>query len=381
MNQPSKKRAIIFGSYIFSLINFRKNLLVDLVAAGYEVLALAPGSDHKTETELNKIGVRFQSISLARTGFNPLDDVRTIREFNALIKSFQPDLLITYTIKPVIYGNLVASYYQNVKTLALITGLGYLDTGVRNIKKRMVQSMIHRLYQFALRKIHYVAFQNPDDQQYFKDHNLLRGRTDTTVTAGSGVDLSHYPKVQPVMEPVTFLLIARLIRAKGIIQYMEAATQLKKQYREKVSFQLIGLIDENNPDSITESQLDDMVQGGIIDYLGFQADVRPHLAKCSVFVLPSYYREGTPRTILEALAMGKAIITTDNPGCRETVVAGSNGYLIAVKDTGALMRAMEQFIDTPERIATMGEASFAMATNKYDVRLVNKHLFTFAKLS
>lgn len=375
-----KNRAIVFGSYIVSLINFRKNLLIDLVAKGYEVLALAPGRNPEIEKELAAINVAFQSITLSRTGLNLLKDIRTMSEIRSIIRSFQPTFLITYTIKPVIYGNLVASYYPCIRKLALITGLGYLDTGKKTRTKRMLQAAIHRLYRYALRNLEYIAFQNPDDQSYFVDHRLVAPSTQMTITAGSGVDLDHYKRSGPVLVPVTFLLIARLIKAKGIEQYLAAAEVLKSAYGDCVAFKLIGLLDPENPDSIDEAALDRLHRQGIIEYLGHQKDVREFLASCSVFVLPSYYREGTPRTILEALASGKPVITTDNPGCRETVTDGRNGFLIPVKDPEKLAEAMRKFADDPSLLIEMGEESYRLAQTKYDVKLVNKHLLHFARI-
>jgi glycosyltransferase involved in cell wall biosynthesis len=374
------RRAIVFGSYIFSLINFRKNLLEDLVRHGYSVLAIAPGYDEEVVNKLKEMNVEFRSVELSRTGFNPFRDIVTLLELLRMLKLDKPALLITYTIKPVIYGTLAASFFPRVKTLALITGLGYLDTGTRTWKKKFMQSIIHALYRFSLRHLHFIAFQNPDDRDYFLEHKLIRSRTSMTITAGSGVDLSFYTRAEAIKKPVIFLLTARLIRAKGIDQYLDAASKLRRQYGNAAVFQLIGMLDENNPDSIDQSALNRLVEEGIIDYKGFQKDVRSLLRECSVFVLPSYYREGTPRTILEAMAMGKAIITTDNPGCRETVKNGSNGFLIPIKRADALKEAMEKFIKQPDLIETMGEASYQLAKTKYDVHLVNKQLFEFASL-
>jgi glycosyltransferase involved in cell wall biosynthesis len=379
-NRSPHKRAVVFGSYIFSLINFRKQLLCDLVANGYEVLAIAPGNDAEIVDALKKIGVSFRSIPLSRTGFNPLRDLRTIVELSRLFKQFRPTLLITYTIKPVIYGNLVASFSPATKKLALITGLGYLDTGAKTLRKRVIQSLIYNLYRVSLRNLEYIAFQNPDDKKYFEDFRLINETTKRTVTAGSGVDLSHYSLATPVLTPVTFILIARLIKAKGILEYIDAARALKKEFGSRACFQLIGLMDTGNPDSIDEGALSNAVDEGVIDYKGFQKDVRTFLSAASVFVLPSFYREGTPRTALESMAMGKPIVTTDNPGCRETVSDRVNGFLVPVRDSAALASAMRKFIVDPTLIEHMGRESYKLARNKFDVHLVNKHLFEFASL-
>jgi glycosyltransferase involved in cell wall biosynthesis len=380
MNQSAPKKAIVFGSYIFSLINFRKHLLIDLVQAGYQVLALAPGHDEEIVKQLNVIGVQFKSLPLARTGLNPLSDINTIIELRRIFKSYKPTLLITYTIKPVIYGNLVASFYSGIKKLAWITGLGYLETGDKNFSKQSVQKLIHTLYRYALRNTQFLAFQNPDDLNYFNQHRLTSAGTSTTITGGSGVDLSEFQKAAPITDPVIFILIARLIRAKGVIEYLTAARTLKQQFGDNVVCRLIGLLDAENPDAVEESVLDAFISDRSIEYLGFQKDVRGLLGGSSVFVLPSYYREGTPRTALEALAMAKAVITTDNPGCRETVRNGVNGFMIPVRNVDELQSAMSKFIEDRSLITTMGEASYQLAVEKYDVKLVNQHLFRFASL-
>lgn len=193
------------------------------------------------------------------------------------------------------------------------------------------------------------------------------------------MDSKHYPKAAPQVNPIKFLLIARLIGAKGVNEYLAAAKIIKKDHPE-VIFQLIGMTDEGNPDSLEENELKVLHERGVIEYLGFQSDVRTYLSECSVFVLPSYYREGTPRTILESLAMGKPIITTDNPGCRETIDGDKNGYLIPVKNADALVKAMTSFIDNPALIEQKGEQSYRLAVEKYDVHKVNEHLFKFMKI-
>jgi glycosyltransferase involved in cell wall biosynthesis len=375
-----KKRVIIIGSYIFSLVNFRRNLLEDLVQKNYEILALAPGFDKETVDTLNTMGITFTSIHLSRTGINPITDIRTILQLAQIFNSYRPDVLITYTIKPVVYGNLVASFFKSIQGLSLITGLGYLDTDVGSFKKKAIKTIIHALYRFSLRNTSFVAFQNPDDQDYFRLYKLLGTRTRTIVTAGSGVDLHQYPKAEPVSNPVLFLFTARLIKAKGIAQYLEAASNLKVVYGHRAVFRIIGLPDSDNLDSFDPKVLQQYIDKGIVEYLGHQKDVRPFLASSSVFVLPSYYREGTPRTILEALAMGKPIITTDSPGCRETVLHEKNGFLIPIKDVEALTNAMRYFIERPETIRQMGEASYQLAKQKFDVRLVNDSLFSLASL-
>jgi glycosyltransferase involved in cell wall biosynthesis len=363
-----KKKAIVFGSYSNSLINFRKNLLMDLVARGYEVIAMAPEHDVEVIEQLHKIGVDFKQISLSRTGINILKDCKSLFGLIKLFKKHKPNLLITYTIKPVVYGNLIARFFSNIKTVSLITGLGYLETENETIKKAVLKKLIFILYKFSLKKLNYIAFQNSDDEQYFRKNRLVNFKhTQSTITAGSGVDLDYFKPMINSTSQISFLFIARLIKAKGILNFLEAAEFLKKKYNDSVVFEVVGLPDPENPDSISEHEIERAIKMG----------VRPIIANCSVFVLPTYYREGTPRTILEAMAMSKAIVTTNTPGCKETVIPEYNGYFVSIKNTNSLIDTLEKFIHQPSIIAIMGDNSLKIAKDKYEVKIVNKKLLNF----
>ncbi len=252
---------------------------------------------------------------------------------------------------------------------ALITGLGYAFAGEARGKRALVFHLVRRLYSAALNKVDKVFFQNPDDESLFRDLGILRDRVPSQVLNGSGVDMAHFATAPLPDGPPRFLLVARLLADKGVRQYAEAARRIKQQHPEVV-FQLAGDID-SNPDTISQQELDTWVGEGSLEHLGWLNDVRLALAESSVFVLPSYYREGTPRSILEAMSMGRAVITTDAPGCRETVTNGDNGYLIPVKNVDALVKAMQHFIDRPALVKTMGQRSHEIAKDKYDVHKVN----------
>lgn len=211
-------------------------------------------------------------------------------------------------------------------------------------------------------------FQNPDDEALFRKLNLLPRAVPSCVVNGSGVDTSEY-QLAPLPEQPRFLLIGRLLGDKGVREYAQAAAVVKAKY-PSARFQMVGWIDDN-PDAISQKELDDWIESGTLEFLGKLADVRPAIAECGVYVLPSY-REGTPRTVLEAMAMGRAIITTDAPGCRETVIEGENGYLVPVQDSEALANAMLRCIEHPDDVAAMGAVSRQIAENKYDVHKVNQ---------
>ena len=269
---------------------------------------------------MEKIAVRFHAMPLKRTGLNPLADYRFLRFFTRFLKAERPDLMFSYTIKSVIYGSLAAHRAGVPRIFALMTGLGYAFTD-GNLKQRLVGRVARALYRRALPHNDAVFFQNPDDLQLFLDLGLLRDARRAVRVNGSGVDLERFGFQPPPSGPPVFLLVARLLRDKGIVEYAEAARLLKPRHPQ-ARFQLVGPHDAN-PSAISRQQLDAWRSEGIIEYPGATDDVRPFLAGAGVFVLPSY-REGTPMSVLEAMAVGRPIVTTDVPGCRETVVPGGN---------------------------------------------------------
>ena len=362
-------RILVFGSYPDSLINFRLPLIVALIEKGFDVHVAAPGfnSNKEIASRLFELGCTVHDVQLDRAGLNPVKDILSFLGAARLMRKIRPDFFLGYTIKPVIYG-LLACWFGGVKNrFALITGLGYAFTGEAKGKRGFVRSLIMGLYRLSLSRSSLVFFQNPDDELLFRNLGLLDDAVSSCVVNGSGVDVSHFP-LSPLPVDVSFVLIARLLGDKGVREYARAAAAVKKLYPD-VDFKLVGWIDEN-PDAISQSELDEWIETGGVNYLGKLDDVRPEIAKSSVYVLPSY-REGTPRTVLEAMAMGRPVITTDAPGCRETVLDGKNGYLVPIKDVESLVAAMCNFINDPDLVASMGLESRKLAEAKYDVDKVN----------
>lgn len=359
----------VVASFPHSLIQFRGPLLDALLAAGKDVHVavpdLAPGGE--IAVTLSNKGVRVHHIPLQRTGLNPVRDLRLLLSLIVLMLRLRPRYVLSYTIKPVVYGSIAAWLAGVEHRFALVTGLGYAFTGTASGKRALLRRLIQRLYRFALKRTHRVFFQNPDDEALFREFELLPEIVPSSVVNGSGVDVAEY-SVAPLPDNPSFLLIARLLGDKGVREYAQAAQLVKAVYPEAV-FRLVGWIDDN-PDVITQRELDQWVDSGLLEFLGRLDDVRPAISDCSVYVLPSY-REGTPRTVLEAMAMGRAVITTDAPGCRETVVDGDNGFLVPVKDVNALADAMIKMVATPGLAASMGERSRRIAEEKYDVHKVN----------
>lgn len=365
----SGNKVLIVAGYAESLVTFRGALIDSIISAGYEVHAAAPELEScpTVREKLLDKGVVLHSIPMRRTGVNPFVDIITLVSLVFLMLRIRPDVLLSYTIKPVIYSGLAAWITGISRRFSLITGLGYAFNKKRSSKYLFVNFIVQSLYRFSLQKSSLVFFQNPDDEQLFRKLGLVPAKVRSCVVAGSGINLADFPPA-PLPETKSFLLIARLLGDKGVREYVQAAEVVKEKYSE-ISFKLVGWIDEN-PDAIKQSELDTWISNGTIEYLGKLSDVRPAIRDCSIYVLPSY-REGTPRTVLEAMAMSRPIITTDAPGCRETVVDGVNGYLVPVKDVASLAKAMYKLIESPEKIAEMGAKSRMMASGKYDVHKVN----------
>jgi glycosyltransferase involved in cell wall biosynthesis len=375
---------LMICSYLPSALNFRGKLLEAIQAKGYEIHVFAPDlTDFADElNQLQQLGYQIHEIPMQRTGTNPIKDLNTLMEMYHLIHQIKPDVVLSYTIKPVIYGTLAAWLAGVPKRYALITGLGYAFQNVESGKRSLFQKMVHGLYGYALKHTDKVFFQNPDDLKLFQDMHLLASNKATVVVNGSGVNVQDF-EVMPLplnsqgQVKTSFLLIARLLGDKGVREYAEAARIIKAKYPE-TEFHLVGWIDDN-PSAISQAELDTWVSEKTVNYWGKLSDVRPAIAASSVYVLPSY-REGTPRTVLEAMAMGRAVITTDAPGCRETVSNGLNGYLVGVKSVDDLVQVMQYFIEDPKLIAYMGQRSREIALNKYDVHQVNKHMMTEMEL-
>lgn len=361
-------RVMVIGGASDSLIRFRGQLLRDMIRHGHQVYACAPHASRAVREELDRLGATYVDYPLQRTGLNPLSDLHSLITFIRLFRTLRPDVVLAYTIKPTIYGSLGATVARVEKISSLITGLGYAFSG-ETTKQRVLNWLTRRLYRLSLSRNQVVFFQNPDDLAFFREEGIVNENNQPTIVNGSGVDLHHY-SVRPLPSRPAFLLIARLIAEKGIREYVSAARQLRGKYSE-VSFRLVGMLDRN-PNSIRQEELDSWVEEGVIDFLGRLDDVRPAIADSSVYVLPSYYREGVPRSTLEAMSMGRPVVTTDAPGCRETVIDGLNGFLVPVKSASALADVMERFILTPGIAATMGAASRRVAEEKFDVKQVNR---------
>ena len=362
------KRIVVIGGFAPSLISFRGDLIAAMASAGHEVIGCAPGEDPEVAKGLQARGARYVPVAFDRSGTNPLADLSSLLGLRRLFLQLKPDVVLAYTAKAVIYGAGAAQLAGVPHVFAMITGLGYAFIEGRELKRRILRQVTTMLYRASLAGCETILFQNQDDLEDFRRAGIVAAGKKLIRVDGSGVDTAHYAFSPVVPRPPTFLLIARLLRDKGIVEYVEAAGRLRAEYPQ-ARFRLLGPLDPN-PAGLTADAVERWRAEGAIEYLGEAVDVRPHLRDCTVYVLPSY-REGMPRTVLEAMATGRAIVTTDVPGCRATVVEGDNGLLVPPRDAGALAEAMRRFITRPELAIVMGARSRKVAEERFDVHRVN----------
>lgn len=362
-------RVLIIGNLAESLINFRGDLISHLVEAGHEVTAVAPAGPEWVDAHLAARGARRIVVPMDRTGTNAVADVRLFWALLRACRASRPDVVLAYTIKPVIYGTLAAKL-AGVRTIAaMITGLGFAFTRPAPVRKRVASSLARMLYRLTMVCTDIVFFQNPDDEADLRRTGILRRRHRVVRISGSGVNLMRFGQRPLPDGPMRFLMIARLLRDKGVSEYLEAARRVRAVY-PAAQFHLVGPFD-SNPTAISPDDIATAQARGDIVYHGATDDVRPFLERCHVYVLPSY-REGTPRSVLEAMATGRPVITTDAPGCRETVNPGENGFLVPPREVAPLVDAMTRFINmAPAELNRMAAAARRRAELKYDVATVN----------
>ena len=354
----------VISSHTPSLFWFRMDMMLEFIRRGSTVIAIGNEPESKWAEEFRKSGIRYLSVPVQKNGTNPIKDLETYRALKRVLATERPDKVFTYQAKTVIYGGM-AALKLGIGAYPLIAGVGsvFLSSG---IKASVVRMVLKTEYRVSMKHAEKVFFQNPDDVKVFTENKIISADS-VVMLNGSGVNLNRF-KLMPLPEKPVFLCVSRLIRDKGVGEYLQAAKSVKESFPE-VRFLLVGPYD-TNPSALTPEELKPYIDDGVIEYFGEQMDVRPYLVECSIFVLPSY-REGTPKAVLEAMACGRAVLTTDAPGCRETVIDGENGYLVPVKDVPALVRRMEELIQNPGSVKKMGASGRKLVEEKFDVDKVN----------
>lgn len=368
---------IILNNQATALVNFWTVLLKRLREEGHEVLCLVPEGTPEADDTLRSMGVRVRHYPLDRKGLNPVRDVETAAAFYRIFREEKPDVLYASTIKPVIYGIPMAWAARVRRRYAMITGLGYMFEADSLVKKALT-CMAALLYRLSLGRARAVFFQNSDDVRTFRKWHCLPDAAHVVLTKGTGVDTVHFVQAPLVIgEPPVFLLIGRLLEAKGLYEYAEAARLVKARYPH-ARFQVLGP-PEPARGGVPMETLKSWQAEGLVEYLGSTRDTRPFMAAASVIVLPSW-REGMPCSLMEGMSTGRALIATDVPGCREVVRDGVNGFLVPLRDVPALAKAMEAFLETPELAASMGEAGRRMAEFELDAVSAANHLLEVMEL-
>ena len=358
-------KVAVVSAYTESHVSLRAELIREMLLRGHEVVVFGGDPEETWREEFAKRGCSYRQFFVNRTGTNPLQDFKTIRSLGRLFAEEKPDKVFTYHAKGNIYGS-IAAYQSGVKEIySLVAGLGTIFRDNPD-DFNPIRSIMAAEYRFALKRAKTVFFQNDDDRRLFCEKGIV-DLSKTAIVNGSGVDTVRFSYVTPPQD-ISCLFVGRLIKDKGIREFIEAARTVKERY-PTISFQIVGDIDEN-PTSLKKDEVAQLAQEGVVTFYGSQADIVPFYNKCAVFVLPSYH-EGTPRSALEALSVGRPVILTDAPGCRDVVRDGENGIMVPVRDPFALAAAMEEFVLNPSLLETIGKKSRDIAEEKYDVDKVN----------
>ncbi|WP_201575436.1 glycosyltransferase family 4 protein [Psychrobacter immobilis] len=372
----------IIGTIASSLYCFRADLITALIKQNHTVYAFT--SDY-TQEELVKIaalGAIPMIYRLNRGGLNPWSDMKATYILSKKIKKIAPDIVLSYFSKPVIFGTLAAKMAKVPQVIGMLEGLGYSFTdqpeGI-NKKTKLIKKIQVFLYRIALPQLDKIIFLNADDPKDLLDEYQIKVRQ-VEVLGGIGLNLNeyNYQSVVNAQAPIKFLFIGRLLKEKGIHDFISAVKKVKEKYPE-TQFTVLGEIDISNPGALQQAELDELISLKIVNYPGHVDNVKDWIASSHVFVLPSY-REGVPRSTQEAMAIGRPVITTDVPGCRETVVDGVNGFLVERWNPQALAEKMLYFIEYPEQIESMGYESYKIAKDKFDADKVNKRLLNMLGL-
>lgn len=370
------KKVILIGTTASSFLGFRADLIRYLVAQNHQIYAF---TSEYLESDLYKIealGATPITYTLNRGGLNPLADIVATYQLAKKIKKINPDLVFSYFSKPVIFGTIAAKIAKVPQVIGMLEGLGYTFTDQpegQNSKTRLIKKIQIFLYKIALPQLDKLIFLNPNDPVELLEQHAIKVKQ-VEVLGGIGLNLIDYPyqPLHDIEEPIRFLFIGRLLKEKGIHDFVAAAKTVKSLYPQ-TEFTVLGEVDQANMGALSATELKSLINSGIINYPGHVSNIKEWISNSHVFVLPSY-REGVPRSTQEAMAIGRAVITTDVPGCRETVIDGVNGFLVPKWNSEALAEKMIHFIKYPEQIRSMGNASYKIAIEKFDANKVNQKL-------
>lgn len=378
------KKIIIIGTTASNLYGFRKDFILSCLAQNYHVYAFVSEYTSEWLEKIKSLGVTLVTYKLSRGGLNPLADLGSTYQLIKKIKEIQPDIVFSYSTKPVIYATLAAYRTKVPYIYGMIEGLGSpftIHRHGRSLKAQFIRFVQISLYRLAFPYLDKIIFLNREDpKDLVHRYNLPHKRNAIQVLGPIGLNLHDYAYTKwDDQKKLSFIFIARLIAEKGIFEYLEAAKIVKQKYPD-ITFKIIGGLDPENPTGLKQAQLDQLIETGIIEYAGFVQDVDQQIRQSAVFVLPSYYREGVPRSTQEAMAIGRPVITTDVPGCNQTVVNEVTGFLIPKWDVRALVNKMIYFIEHPEQVNKMGYQGFLYAKKNFNADHVNHRLLQILEM-
>lgn len=376
------KKILLIGTLASSILGFRSDLIKALIKQEFKVYAFVSECSQDELNSIVALGVTPVIYQLNRGGLNPLADITATYALSKKIKSIAPDLVFSYFSKPVIFGTLAAKLAKVPRIVGMLEGLGYTFTDQPeglNKKTKLIKSAQVLLYKLALPQLDKLIFLNPDDTKDLLERYSIKVKQ-VEILGGIGLNLNEYAyqPIDNIKRPIKFLFIGRLLKEKGIHEFIAAVRQVKQRYPD-AQFTVLGEVDSANLGALQQSELDELTSSNIINYPGQVKNVQDWIADSHVFVLPSY-REGVPRSTQEAMAIGRAVITTNVPGCRETVIDGVNGFLVEKWNPKALADKMIYFIENPEQIKIMGDESYQIAQDKFDADKVNKRLMNILGL-
>ena len=365
----------LIGNAMSTMVRFRGPLILALRELGHEVIAICPaGTKHEAET-LAALGARHVELErMSRQGLDPRTELAHLRDLTRLLRENAPDRVFSYFLKPAIWGSIAAKRANVPRCVAMIEGMGYAFSApphglAQKLKQAIARRAILHLLKWSSNHMDHLVVLNRDDAQLMRDHARVP-EARITVLDGIGVDLDHFGPAPEHLHPVRFLLAARLIREKGIELFAACAARVKDRYPD-ARFRLLGGVD-SAPGALPAALIEGWVRSGLIEWPGQVSDVRPHLRESSVFVLPTLYREGLPRSTMEAMAMARPIITSDMPGARESIRHGVSGLVHPAGDLDALVAACLRFCEDPQEIAHMGQAALSEARSRYALDTKNK---------
>ena len=368
------QKIILIGTVSSAMLQFRQDLIKFLIQKGYDVYTFICEYNSEEIESLKEIGAIPVTYHMSRGGLNPFADLKTIKELTKQIKKIQPDIVFSFFAKPIVYGTLAARFAKVPKVIGMLEGLGYTFTDQPNgisLKAKIVHSIQVLLYKITLPKLDDLIFLNHDDPKDLLEKYSIKAKK-VHILGGIGLNLEQYPYSTASTNPVHFLFIGRLLKEKGIFELAEAAKIVKERYPQCV-ITVLGAIDPENMGALKQEQLNHLIEEKIFNYPGYVNNVQEWIKNCSVFILPSY-REGIPRSTQEVMAIGRPVVTTDVPGCRETVIDGINGFLIPKWNPEALAEKMIYFIENPDQVNIMGKESYKIAVEEFDVNKVNNKL-------